>query len=85
MFCNNIKGIMRKLAGVDNKWVHMVCVKWIPEIWFENKDKTVLSGKVTLNRYSKGCYICRKAAVAVCIDCDFRGCTRGFHIWCGVE
>lgn len=40
-FCHNLYGIMRMLkTGI---WVHILCVKWIPEISFvPNTDMTEL-------------------------------------------
>lgn len=36
-FCNNLKGVMRKLK--NGAWVHLLCVKWIPEITFRTENE----------------------------------------------
>ena len=34
LFCPELKGIMKNIG--DNIWAHVVCVNWIPEIYFVN-------------------------------------------------
>lgn len=39
--CPNLKGVMTK---TNIGWVHMTCVNWHPEIWFDNKEKSEVGG-----------------------------------------
>lgn len=35
-FCPDLKGIMKPIEGSVAKWAHIICVNWIPEIWFND-------------------------------------------------
>jgi len=43
VLCNNLRGVLRSLS--NGKWVHTLCVKWIPELKF-SKSLTEVTGNV---------------------------------------
>ena len=78
--CPDLTGIMRK---VDNqRWAHVDCVNWTPEIWFEgdNDSKVNLFG-MDKERFKLKCSIC-KSLRGSCIQCDYKDCTCSFHVRC---
>jgi hypothetical protein len=59
-------------------WVHISCVNWLPELYFTNKDKTEVHGKIWDSRKNRKCSLTNKKAV--CIQCDYQDCTKQFGI-----
>jgi hypothetical protein len=45
----------------NNEWVHIACVNWINEIWFEEKDVNLLQygGVLDAEKFLLTCYICK--------------------------
>ena len=75
------------MVDLDNKqWVHHVCVNWHNEIWFDVEDQTLrkYGGKLNYERFQLTCYLC-KVKRGSSISCDFFGCTKTFHVRCGIE
>jgi hypothetical protein len=64
----------------NDLWAHLVCVNWIPEIWFD-KDKTTLQGEILAKRYSMTCLRCKRKE-GVIIQCDWKNCAKSYHVRC---
>jgi len=81
--CPESTGIMKK---VDNKWFHIDCVNWTPEIYFEDDLKTRIYLKALNNErfQSLKCKICEKKEGS-CIQCDYKDCKISFHVRCAKQ
>jgi len=44
--CPDIDGAMKKVScdGNTDLWAHLVCVNWMPEMWFEDDKKENIIG-----------------------------------------
>ena len=70
---------------VDNKWCHVVCALWIPEISFQNPVfLEPIDGlrNVPKARWSLKCYICKKQNCGASIQCNKPNCYTAFHVTC---
>lgn len=56
IFCRDLKGIIVK---TNLGWAHITCVNWLPDIWFEDEDKSIIGGKIDPERKRLFCYICK--------------------------
>jgi len=69
----------------DYNWVHVNCVNWLNEIWFEEKpERKNIEGKVIEHMGKKKCSICCKTQGAT-INCDFPKCKKRFHVRCAIK
>ena len=70
---------------VDNKWCHVVCALWIPEISFQNPVfLEPIDGlrNVPKARWNLKCYICKKSGCGASIQCNKANCYTAFHVTC---
>jgi hypothetical protein len=83
LFCPNEGGAFKQTS--NNKWGHLVCGLWIPEIGFSNPvymEPIDQVERIPKARWKLNCYICERAQGA-CIQCDFKTCCEAFHVTCG--
>jgi len=70
---------------VDNKWYHVVCALWTPEISFQNPVfLEPIDGlrNVPKARWNLKCYICKKSGCGASIQCNKANCYTAFHVTC---
>ena len=68
------------------EWVHIVCINWTNEIWFETDDieMKMFGGKLNMEKFDLLCYICKRKQGS-CIQCDFDKCLKSFHVTCAIR
>lgn len=79
--CSDITGLIKSVDG--EKWAHIVCIQWMPELYFTDlqKEKPNIS-KLDLYRSTHLiCDICKKHEGS-CIQCDDINCDFTFHVTC---
>ncbi|GMS91057.1 hypothetical protein PENTCL1PPCAC_13232, partial [Pristionchus entomophagus] len=82
--CPNTGGAMKEVEGGD-KWVHVSCAMWIPEIKFTytKAGREVVAGLEPIHdqRWQLKCSIC-DLRTGACIQCEYRACATAFHTTC---
>ena len=57
ILCFDLKGV---IVRTNIGWVHLTCVNWIPEIWFNlESGNTIVEGKLEQNRSKLPCSYCK--------------------------
>ncbi|KEJ82550.1 Protein Jade-3 [Oxytricha trifallax] len=106
--CNKFSGVLIQIEGVTQviqgkqqiyrDWVHITCVNWIKEIYFEevktnNQVDCVgnysgisgkINGHIPAQNYHMKCSLCNYQ-MGVCIKCDYRYCNISFHVRCAID
>ena len=91
LFCPDIDGVIKPITCGKGKkeqmWAHLVCVNWIPEMWFKDDAKEVVDGCIPKDRFQIACGRCRtnKDKEGACITCDYKNCRKTFHVRCGIK
>ena len=84
MYCPNIDGAM-KLVG-KNEFAHVVCVNWLPGIWFTDDNlKNKIGGKPADVKTGEVLCLSCKSREGATITCDFRSCGRSYHVRCATK
>ncbi|KAL8935062.1 MAG: hypothetical protein Q9211_004905 [Gyalolechia sp. 1 TL-2023] len=68
-----------------NRWVHVVCAIWHPEIKFSNASSLEASEgfqSIPTARYEQVCKLC-KTSCGACISCH--QCAASFHVACAIQ
>ncbi|KAF9423049.1 nuA3 HAT complex component nto1 [Podila epigama] len=67
-----------------NRWAHLLCANWIPEVGVANTvymEPIDSIDKIPASRWKLTCYIC-KIRMGACIQCETKNCFRAFHVTC---
>ncbi|RPB04755.1 hypothetical protein L873DRAFT_1665547 [Choiromyces venosus 120613-1] len=83
IFCPNTDGAFKQTT--NNKWAHLLCAIWIPEVILGNTSyMEPVDGMdlVPKSRWKLSCYIC-KQKMGACIQCSNKSCFIAFHVTCG--
>ena len=84
--CPDVKGL---IVETNMGWAHMTCINYIPEIWFSDKSRRMVTGKIDQDRKGLPCHLCKlvagKNSKKYLIQCDFKNCRLSFHIRCAMQ
>ncbi|KAG8191979.1 hypothetical protein JTE90_002249 [Oedothorax gibbosus] len=83
VLCPNRGGAMKTIR-TGQKWAHVGCAVWIPEVSFLNfikMEPIIKISQVPASRWSAVCTLCNEKKGA-CITCSEKGCKATFHVTC---
>ena len=79
--CSHTGGALKPTDQKD-KWIHILCANWIPEIYCmdtKRKQPFVLAG-LNKKRASLKCFVCKLKGI--CVQCSYGKCTVSAHPMC---
>ncbi|RKP10565.1 PHD-zinc-finger like domain-containing protein [Thamnocephalis sphaerospora] len=82
IFCPNEGGAFKQTNY--NKWAHLLCALWIPEVQVVNPVyMEPIEGveRIPKSRWKLSCSLCRERKGA-CIQCSSKHCFAAFHVTC---
>ncbi|XP_056595390.1 bromodomain-containing protein 1b isoform X4 [Triplophysa dalaica] len=83
IFCPNKGGALKRTD--DDRWGHVVCAIWVPEVGFTNTvfiEPIDGVANIPPARWKLTCYMCKKKGVGACIQCSKANCYTAFHVSC---
>lgn len=86
VLCPNKGGAM-KSARCGQKWAHVSCSLWIPEVSIGSVDRMEPITKISSipqSRWALICVLCRER-VGACIQCSVKTCKTAYHVTCAFQ
>lgn len=86
VLCPNKGGAM-KSARSGQKWAHVSCALWIPEVSIGSVDRMEPITKISSipqSRWALICVLCRER-VGACIQCSVKPCKTAYHVTCAFQ
>lgn len=83
IFCPNKGGAIKRTD--DDRWGHVVCAIWVPEVGFTNTvfiEPIDGVSNIPSARWKLTCYLCKEKGVGACIQCSKANCYTAFHVSC---
>uniref|UniRef100_A0A672LFJ0 Bromodomain-containing protein 1-like n=1 Tax=Sinocyclocheilus grahami TaxID=75366 RepID=A0A672LFJ0_SINGR len=83
IFCPNKGGALKRTD--DDRWGHVVCAIWVPEVGFTNTvfiEPIDGVANIPPARWKLTCYLCKKKGMGACIQCSKANCYTAFHVSC---
>jgi hypothetical protein len=65
--CDDIDGMMKCVNSENNLWAHVICINWIPDVYFTDENKDKIDGVLLEKRLELFCNLCRKSKKGACI------------------
>lgn len=75
-------GSALKKTEIPNKWIHVLCGMWIPDVYVDSNNVYNIS-KISPVRYKLPCKLCHKKGAI--IQCAYGRCATSAHPWCAVK
>ncbi|XP_055938835.1 protein Jade-1-like isoform X1 [Argiope bruennichi] len=86
LLCPNTGGAM-KATSSGEKWAHVSCALWIPEVSIgcpEKMEPILKISQIPASRWALICSLCRER-VGACIQCSVKQCKVAYHVTCAFE
>lgn len=83
IFCPNKGGALKRTD--DERWGHVVCAIWVPEVGFTNTvfiEPIDGVANIPPARWKLTCYLCKERGIGACIQCSKANCYTAFHVSC---
>nr|XP_023014025.1 PHD finger protein rhinoceros [Leptinotarsa decemlineata] len=84
--CPNKGGAMKCLR-TGQKWAHVSCALWIPEVSIgcvEKMEPITKVSSIPQSRWSLVCVLCRER-LGACIQCSVKTCKTAYHVTCAFK
>lgn len=86
VLCPNKGGAMKSTRSGE-KWAHVSCALWIPEVSIGSVDRMEPITKISSipgSRWALICVLCRER-VGACIQCSVKTCKTAYHVTCAFQ
>lgn len=86
VLCPNKGGAM-KCTRSGQKWAHVSCALWIPEVSIgcvEKMEPITKISSIPASRWALICVLCRER-VGACIQCSVKTCKTAYHVTCAFK
>ncbi|CAG0885285.1 unnamed protein product, partial [Darwinula stevensoni] len=86
VLCPNKGGAMKPTKS-GQKWAHVCCALWIPEVSIgvvEKMEPITNISEIPGSRWSLVCCLCKQREGA-CIQCSVKTCKTAYHVTCGFQ
>ncbi|CAH0546641.1 unnamed protein product [Brassicogethes aeneus] len=86
VLCPNKGGAM-KCTRSGQKWAHVSCALWIPEVSIgcvEKMEPITKISSIPSSRWALICVLCRER-VGACIQCSVKTCKTAYHVTCAFK
>ncbi|XP_037568530.1 PHD finger protein rhinoceros-like isoform X2 [Dermacentor silvarum] len=86
LLCPTRGGAMKSTRS-GQKWAHVSCALWIPEVSIgcvEKMEPIMKISQIPPSRWALTCCLCRER-IGACIQCSVKACKRAYHVTCAFE